>query len=61
ARGWARELHRRVPRQFLHAWRLAFTHPTEGRTMRFEAPLPSDLADAAAWARQPAQGAPENR
>ncbi len=50
-RGWARELARRVPRQFLHASRLAFQHPATGKTMRFEAPLPDDLATAAAWAR----------
>jgi 23S rRNA pseudouridine1911/1915/1917 synthase len=31
------------PRQALHAFRLAFRHPTDGREMRFEAPLPPDL------------------
>lgn len=31
------------PRQFLHAAALAFTHPTSGQTVRFTAPLPSDL------------------
>ncbi len=46
-------IHRRVPgdlravshldRPFLHAARLAFTHPTEGRRMEFESPLPDDL------------------
>ena len=35
-----------VPRQFLHAQRLAFTHPVDGRELRFEAPLPQDLASA---------------
>ena len=35
----------RLERPFLHAMRLAFTHPTEGRRMEFEAPLPSDLLD----------------
>ena len=50
-RGWAAGLARRVPRQFLHAAELRFTHPTTGEPMRFESPLPPDLADAAAWAR----------
>jgi 23S rRNA pseudouridine1911/1915/1917 synthase len=35
----------RLERPFLHATRLAFTHPTEGRKMEFEVPLPSDLQD----------------
>jgi 23S rRNA pseudouridine1911/1915/1917 synthase len=30
-------------RLFLHAWRIAFTHPRDGRLMRLEAPLPPDL------------------
>ena len=32
------------PRQALHAHRLVFAHPADGREMRFEAPLPPDLA-----------------
>ncbi len=32
------------PRQALHAWRLAFKHPADRRELRFEAPLPADLA-----------------
>jgi 23S rRNA pseudouridine1911/1915/1917 synthase len=46
-------VHRRVPgdlravthldRPFLHAARLAFTHPTDGRRMEFESELPADL------------------
>ncbi len=51
SRLWARELARRVPRQFLHAWRLAFVHPVRRDEMRFEAPLPDDLERAARWAR----------
>jgi 23S rRNA pseudouridine1911/1915/1917 synthase len=35
-----------VPRQFLHAQRLAFKHPVDGREMSFEAPLPEDLESA---------------
>jgi 23S rRNA pseudouridine1911/1915/1917 synthase len=46
-------VHRRVPvrvravlrlaRPFLHAERLAFTHPRSGERMEFSAPLPEDL------------------
>jgi len=32
-----------VPRQFLHAWRLEFTHPLSGQRVELEAPLPPDL------------------
>ena len=31
------------PRQALHAHRLAFQHPGDGRELRFEAPLPEDF------------------
>jgi 23S rRNA pseudouridine1911/1915/1917 synthase len=31
------------PRQALHAWKLAFRHPEDGRRLEFEAPLPDDL------------------
>jgi 23S rRNA pseudouridine1911/1915/1917 synthase len=33
----------RLERPFLHAARLAFAHPTDGRRMEFESPLPQDL------------------
>jgi 23S rRNA pseudouridine1911/1915/1917 synthase len=33
----------RLERPFLHALRLSFTHPTDGRRMQFEAPLAPDL------------------
>lgn len=33
-----------VPRTFLHASRVAFTHPTTGKRLEVEAPLPEDLA-----------------
>jgi 23S rRNA pseudouridine1911/1915/1917 synthase len=36
------------PRQMLHAWRLAFRHPRSGTDMSFEAPVPSDFAEAMA-------------
>jgi 23S rRNA pseudouridine1911/1915/1917 synthase len=32
-----------VPRLFLHATRLAFTHPTTGEVLEFDSPLPDDL------------------
>jgi 23S rRNA pseudouridine1911/1915/1917 synthase len=32
-----------VRRPLLHAWRLTFDHPADGRPMTFEAPLPADL------------------
>ena len=32
-----------LDRPFLHAWRLAFKHPRDGRTVEFTAPLPEDL------------------
>lgn len=51
ARGWAAGLARRVPRQFLHATELRFTHPISGAEMQFESPLPPDLAAAAQWVR----------
>jgi 23S rRNA pseudouridine1911/1915/1917 synthase len=51
-------VHRRVPgdiravtrlqRPFLHAARLAFTHPRDGRRMEFSTDLPSDLQDVLA-------------
>jgi 23S rRNA pseudouridine1911/1915/1917 synthase len=55
-RGWALSFARRVPRQFLHAAELRFTHPRTGEAMHFEAPLPPDLAAAAEWARGSGEG-----
>ncbi len=52
ARGWAMELARRVPRQFLHAAVLAFDHPSTGEPMRFEVPLPPDLAHVVEWVEE---------
>lgn len=51
-RGWALELARRTPRQFLHAAELRFSHPRSGKELRFEAPLPPDLQAVADWARE---------
>ncbi len=41
-----------VGRQFLHAWRLAFTLPTSQRSVEFESPLPPDLRQALDQLRQ---------
>lgn len=38
-------------RHALHAYRLAFEHPDDGRLLRFEAPLPADLIDLLARLR----------
>jgi 23S rRNA pseudouridine1911/1915/1917 synthase len=40
------------PRQALHARRLTFRHPADGREMRFESPLPEDLAALVARLRR---------
>ena len=32
-------------RHALHAYRLAFRHPTDGRPLRFQAPIPGDFAE----------------
>jgi 23S rRNA pseudouridine1911/1915/1917 synthase len=40
------------PRQALHALRLSFVHPRDSREMRFEAPLPEDLAALVARLRR---------
>jgi 23S rRNA pseudouridine1911/1915/1917 synthase len=40
-----------VGRQALHALRLAFDHPRSGKRLRFEAPIPADMAAALAILR----------
>jgi 23S rRNA pseudouridine1911/1915/1917 synthase len=50
SRGWALELAKRTPRQFLHAWELRFPHPRGGEELRFRAPLPDDLQAVVDWA-----------
>lgn len=40
-----------VLRPALHAAVLGFRHPTRKQTLRFEAPLPEDLAELVAWLR----------
>ena len=51
AQRWARDLARRVPRQFLHAGVLEFTHPLSGEPICLKAPLPGPLQEVAEWAR----------
>jgi 23S rRNA pseudouridine1911/1915/1917 synthase len=41
-----------VGRQFLHSAVIGFVHPVSGLTLRFESPLPEDLAAALAEARR---------
>ncbi|WP_415840294.1 RluA family pseudouridine synthase, partial [Nocardiopsis gilva] len=41
-----------VRRQWLHAVRLGFDHPTQGRLMEFESPYPDDLAKAVEQLRE---------
>ncbi len=45
-----------LQRQFLHAHRLAFTHPLSGKRLTFESPLPEDLAAALEAARSAESG-----
>jgi len=40
----ARTIAAAFPRQALHAWLLGFEHPGTGEEMRFESPLPADMA-----------------
>lgn len=35
----------RLPRQALHHWRIGFDHPRTGERVRFESPLPADMAE----------------
>ncbi|HWI73029.1 MAG TPA: RluA family pseudouridine synthase, partial [Baekduia sp.] len=45
-----------LERQFLHAQRLAFTHPVTGEAIAIESPLPPDLQAALEAARDPDRG-----
>jgi 23S rRNA-/tRNA-specific pseudouridylate synthase len=42
----------RLHRPALHAMRLTFTHPADGRERTFESPLPPELSSFAAAARE---------
>ena len=49
----------RLERPFLHAARLVFTHPADGRRVEFDSPLPPDLEsiiDEVAAAQEPKSG-----
>ena len=48
------------PRHALHAHRLAFRHPADGRPLRFEAPIPADLTGLLERLRR-ASGSAHNR
>ncbi len=56
---------RDFPRPALHAWRLAFHHPDDGRPLAFEAAVPEDLRElwekvtAAPWPALPEAGSAE--
>ena len=43
---------REFPRQALHARRLELMHPDDGRTMRWEAPLPADMVELLSLLRE---------
>jgi 23S rRNA pseudouridine1911/1915/1917 synthase len=43
----ARSIAAGFPRQALHAYLLAFEHPESGEEIRFESPLPADMAKLA--------------
>jgi 23S rRNA pseudouridine1911/1915/1917 synthase len=45
ARGGAQALLRDFPRPALHAWRVRFPHPVDGRPIAVEAPVPADLRE----------------
>jgi 23S rRNA pseudouridine1911/1915/1917 synthase len=44
------------PRQALHAARLAFGHPRDGRVLRFDAPVPADMAALISRLRRQSSG-----
>jgi 23S rRNA pseudouridine1911/1915/1917 synthase len=58
---------RDFPRPALHAWRLAFPHPTTAEPLAFEAPVPADLralwAEVAGteWPVRAARGGPPSK
>ncbi|WP_419161191.1 RluA family pseudouridine synthase [Candidatus Palauibacter sp.] len=48
---WAEAFGRRAGRLFLHAAKLAFSHPVTGERLSFSSSLPSPLLEAVEWAR----------
>jgi len=57
ARRLAREIVETMPRQALHAARLAFSHPATGERLALEAPLPADFSAALDRLRKSVAGA----
>jgi len=45
-------------RHFLHAWKLAFAHPVDGKMMTFTAPIPPDFPE---WAAASLRGFPAGK
>jgi 23S rRNA pseudouridine1911/1915/1917 synthase len=43
--------HYKAPRVLLHAHKLAFTHPSTGKKVKFTAPIPADMEDALKFLR----------
>lgn len=41
---FVREMIRAIDRPMLHSWKLEIAHPKSGEMMKFEAPLPADIA-----------------
>jgi 23S rRNA pseudouridine1911/1915/1917 synthase len=50
-----KECVKRMNRQALHAYRLAFDHPRTRTRVQFEAPLPQDMQDVLEWLRSQTQ------
>ena len=50
-----------LPRQFLHATRLAFRHPVTGAAVDVASPLPADLAGALRQAAGEEERGPDHR
>jgi 23S rRNA-/tRNA-specific pseudouridylate synthase len=49
----------RLARPFLHAARIAFTHPSDGRRLEFASPLPGDLQTVLDDIRERQAGEPD--
>ena len=43
--GWQKKDNLGLDRQFLHSYRLSFTHPITGERLEFEDSLPQDLQE----------------
>jgi 23S rRNA pseudouridine1911/1915/1917 synthase len=43
---WHEDIHnliKSLSRQMLHAWQIGFIHPSTGKLLTFEAPIPDDM------------------